>query len=745
MIAKKFFWVMILYSCLAHSREYLLSDLVDLAKKYSGNIAPDNRDFFNPDFTSYFASYRPSFLTKITRFFGINRDPLPIDDIFNLLKEVVETQKSRGRLGDYIVGTQLDIDQKIIVFGNIQGAFHSLVRDLEELHRQNIIDEHLTVIDPSCYIIFNGPALCRSAEPLQTLFVILILLKQNPDKVIYLESDFEKDQLWRNYGFAQQIDAAYGEYKHDFFSLFSTLVEVMPFAFYGNYAESPEKLLKITALKSLEYEGVENQTSDFFYNLKKNELHFRSLNKQDKSEKPVHVNVLIQGFVPTLLERTLKPLMFLEPIQMASVWRVFSSPTYAFQKMYNFDDDAFASLVCGKELNSSIIELHSRKVSSLAPFSVTESYKINTGIPARATQENLNRMKETIKIASTLDLSETNYAIGNCARLGISLALNRVNASDALGGKEVQAYIYEDFYNPYIASQNYNLLKNDAAVTTFLLSIGTTALLVAENDIKAGNIISAFPIIGVADYRKEDLKGVVNFTPPYELEVEALINCLVKTRRLKSFGFFYQDDDYGKGALRKAKEVLKVFGIENCVEIPYDPNSSNFEKQCEILKNQKVQALGFFSTSFATQAFLRQLGVFNIATTQLFALAFVGDNIFESFIKNELGLSCIYSRVVPNPQKSMLPIVQEYRSMMDEKKKEYDSFSLLGFICTSILCDIMQKVSGPITHTALIEQFEAIKNYNYKGLMLNFDPQDRQISKRVWLDFQDGQDWQEVV
>ena len=637
------------------------------------------------------------------------------------------------------------MNEKIIIFGNVQGAFHSLVRDLKELKRQNIIDEELKIIDSQYYIIFNGPLICRSAEPLQTLFTLLVLLKQNPDRVIYLENDFQRDGLWKDYGFTQQVYAVYEEYSAEIFKLFEEFTRTLPLAFYGNYAESPEKLLKLTALQEFKYETIENQTGDFFHQLKNGKIHAWPINKREKTSKPVHVRVLVEGLVPALQDLKLKPLMLLEPIEMASVWRVFSSPTIAFQKLFNFDEDAFACIVCGKELPSSIIEIYSRNASSLEPFALKENYRINSGISLKATQENLSMHKQRVVIASMLDLSAKNYVIGNAIRRGISLARRQVNVLDLLPGKEVLAFVYEDFYVPHIARENYELLKAQENIKAFLLSIGSTPLLVSREDLESGATLQVFQASGSSEYRTPEMKGVINFTPSYDLEVESLINFLVKDYRLRSFGFFYQDDDYGRPLLQKAKEVLEKLGIKNYIEIPYAPDTNDFKKQCDMIKNNHIQALGFFSTSFSTQEFLRQLGAYHLASTQLFAVSFVADDVFESLIKNELRLSCIYSRVVPDPRKSPLPIVQEYRSLMDEAGLRYDSFSLLGFICTSILCDMMKKVSDDISYKTLAAQLESLNNYDYKGLTLTFNPQNRQISNRVWLDLQDGNEWQEVL
>ena len=294
-------------------------------------------------------------------------------------------------------------------------------------------------------------------------------------------------------------------------------------------------------------------------------------------------------------------------------------------------------------MSNSIIDLFSRDADSQEPFKRTNLI-LETGIE---TQEKVIEVKPKMYIASTLDLSKTNYVIGDRLRTGIFSAVNQTNSLGLVPGNVVKSVIFEDFYIPHIAYDNFQMLENEFNIRTFLLSIGTTALQVAGDDIKAGNILSAFPVIGAPEYRKADLKGVINFTPSYDLEFEALLNFLVKKYRLKTFGFFYQDDDYGIGALQKAKEILKKLGIERCIEIPYSPYTTNFDKQREIIKNEQPEALGFVSNSFAAQEFLRQVGAVNLVSTQLFALAFVGDDVFTSFVKNEMGLSCIFTRVTP--------------------------------------------------------------------------------------------------
>ena len=57
-----------------------------------------------------------------------------------------------------------------------------------------------------------------------------------------------------------------------------------------------------------------------------------------------------------------------------------------------------------------------------------------------------------------------------------------------------------------------------------------------------------------------------------------------------------------------------------------------------------------------------------------------------------------------------------------------------GFIVTSILLEQISKLKGPINGQNIMEQMEAIKDYNFKGLELNFNPVNRTLGKNLWID-----------
>jgi branched-chain amino acid transport system substrate-binding protein len=620
-----------------------------------------------------------------------------------------------------------------------------LVRDIQELVNLKIIDENLKIISPATTIIFNGTAVARSPYILQTLFAILILIKKNPDNVFYLEGDFEQKELWKAVGFVRQLDVLYRKDMKKTSDLFEELIKVSPLAFYGNYEKQPEKLLKITALTDTLYDRHENSTDDFFYTLKPHHIETWDFSRKEKTPKPVFTGILFDGTSPDLKTSVVEPLMFVEPIAAASVWRVFSGATPVFYKLYGFKTDTFAIITLGQKLEASTIALFTQDRFLKNGFMHDQVFDIDTSSVHTASEKAHDDSFETFYIGTSLDLSRSNYNMGDRVRTGITLAIKALNQSGDLKEKEVQAIILDDEYAPRLAHRNIERLKNEFDVHTLLLPIGSPTLVAAQDLLYTGKILLAFPVSGASQLRQPDCKGAVNFRPSYDDEVDALLNYMLKEYNYRTFAFFYQDDEYGNACMKRAKEILAANGIQSCIELPYTRNTTNFEKQKELLKGQQIEALGCFSSSQTTQEFFRQLGAAYFIATKVFAVSFAVDDVFEAFVNYELGVKCLFSRVVPNPTLSQLEIVKEYRAAMDSHKKPYDVYSLEGYICTSILGQMIKRVNGRITHEALLTQLESLKGYNFKGLPLTFDPATRQISRRIWFDFQEDQEWKEIL
>ncbi len=95
-------------------------------------------------------------------------------------------------------------------------------------------------------------------------------------------------------------------------------------------------------------------------------------------------------------------------------------------------------------------------------------------------------------------------------------------------------------------------------------------------------------------------------------------------------------------------------------------------------------------------------------------------------------------QVVPDPKTSMLPIVKEYREEIKKQGLKPNVFALESYITSSITFRAIKRVEGPLTMDKLIEQFEKMHNFDYKGIILNFNPKTRSLAHQYWINTGEG-------
>jgi len=247
-----------------------------------------------------------------------------------------------------------------------------------------------------------------------------------------------------------------------------------------------------------------------------------------------------------------------------------------------------------------------------------------------------------------------------------------------------------------------------------------------------------FPVTGSNSFRKKNLVGLINFRVTYPDEVRALIDYVIAEHAVQRFAFFYQNDVFGISALEAAHDELKRRGITKWTDVPYLRGSANFTKQAEIIKRAEPDAIGFFSTTLPTEELIRQIGVEFLAHKVLFDI--LVEEPLRQFAKRR-GIKIYGGSVVPNPKTSQLEIVKKYRQAMDRNNYTYDVFSLESYIGTSILIDMLQKIEKPITRAKIKQQLEALNNYQFKGLTLNFNPENRSLFDFVWIETSEHEEW----
>ncbi len=363
------------------------------------------------------------------------------------------------------------------------------------------------------------------------------------------------------------------------------------------------------------------------------------------------------------------------------------------------------------------------------------------GNPFNPSQKNLNALASCKKVTDierakkqgapliiccTLDLTKGLFHQGNSVRNGISLYIDRYNQT---AKRPIKVIFMDDEYTPDKARKNVEWFMKEYNSTIFLCNMGTPTLLSYTDLIKQGKIFLFFPTTGAPVFRKPDLKTLVHWRASYASEAKALTEFIINQYGSTAFGFLYQNDAYGIGSLEASKSLLKNKRI---VEAAYERNTTSFSEQIKTLSD--LQALGFFSTAIAATEFIRQAGAAYFIGKKLFGLSDLTEESFRKFI-DQKGIRFIIAQFTPNPLRSNLEIVEEYRVV--SQKKGYpvnDIFALEGYIGASIAINLIDKTKDPTVNENLLETVSSIKDYSYKGFNLSLNPQTRELAHKLWID-----------
>jgi hypothetical protein len=120
----------------------------------------------------------------------------------------------------------------------------------------------------------------------------------------------------------------------------------------------------------------------------------------------------------------------------------------------------------------------------------------------------------------------------------------------------------------------------------------------------------------------------------------------------------------------------------------------------------------------------------------------------QETLKKSRGISIITASVVPDPFKSTSQVAKEYREDMKKyfPNKKLSPFSFEGYINAKILCECIKAAQFPISANKILYTIENIKRFDIqilKDLNLNFKPETRTLCNRVWINAENGKEWEE--
>lgn len=716
-----------------------LSEIIAYAAHLPEFPASDDNDWTDPHYDTFDKSRGLSIWQNIKLKLNLLEPPVWSPQYLAMqLKKRTQKNQTMGLTDgpkDFI-HIKASPETKILVFGDVHAAFHSLVRDLTYLKSIQIIDDNLSIKN-GVYFVFNGDFIDRSPYSIDSLLLLLLLMEKNPQKVFYVAGNHERNSKWQDFGLKRELVARGYPYsrqvvpfKEEVNDFFNTLPE----SIYVSAADTTVNVLRMAFNDHLNLSYDEEIISPAFLE-QKEPVKAYEFTTNSSTGPSIDVRAVIKTEEWRTSRRVKNGIGLLDQDHGATTWASLSSPINAHKIFLNLHEDSFIEVVIKDTIEKSIIFSHYQDPRTTEGFKQSPLRSLVFGGPP------INIASHpSLKIASTMSLVRGVPSMGKQARRGLNLAINNFNLDTINNKYNIRFYIDNDDYLPQNARKN--ILEHvEDNIRIFLLPTGTPTLMSYLDIIQKKEIAVFFPITGATSLHRKDLTNIIHFRATYEEEVKALIKTLVRDYGALKFAFFYQDDSYGRGPFQEAIKQLAKFGITEFTALPYSRGAISFEKQVEHLKLSQADALGLFATATASEEFIRQLGADFLSNTQLFGISFVGELALRRFTQR-LGMRLMLASPVPNPKTFNEPIGLMYREAMDMENNDYDVFSFEAFISSSLFFHALNQVDlKNITPEKALKAVEDFSHHDFYGFPLKFNPSTRSLARYIWIEDNTKKEW----
>lgn len=361
---------------------YSTIDQLDaLGKMHDEWIKMEGANILNPVYEKYYTdTFGTTFLSNIAGKFKwlwswmpFSSKPLFSASYFKELLDVNnKIRQTKGYKGQFIQKINIEPETVVAVFGETQGGFHNLIRYLKKLRELGYIDNTFK-ISPKKYFLFQGNVVNRSPYTLEIFSILLKLIKENPDQVIYVRGEQEDYKNWSEQSLRRELElraASLSSSKIPLENEVKTFFDSLPLVIYCTIPHMKQdklpyfKMRAFTDDQSLIELTQDKNYASFLLESQKNSIDsYTELKKGDgdpQSDK-IQLMAIIDGIKKRNEWEPMEGLRLLPRVDDVIRWYIFSS-TYESIRALKYFHEAFGVITPGPKFEDWKITLYNRDV-----------------------------------------------------------------------------------------------------------------------------------------------------------------------------------------------------------------------------------------------------------------------------------------------------------------------------------------------------------------------------------------------
>lgn len=302
---------------------------------------------------------------------------------------------------------------------------------------------------------------------------------------------------------------------------------------------------------------------------------------------------------------------------------------------------------------------------------------------------------------------------------GIKLYLDQINAKGGVYGRKLSLVTLDDAYDPKRTAQNTQKLIEEDKVFVLFGYTGTGPALAALPIAAKAQIPLIAPFSGAGVLREKTPRMLFVVRAGYRDELIRMVEQLVTTG-VKTIAVAYQDDNFGKSALKSAEEALAKFQLKTTAVGAIDGKTYDAKGAVESIVKTKPAAILMGTAGQASVAFIRDY-LKTGERPQFFGLSVMS----ATQLRKELGpdsAGIVVAQVVPSPWSSKYPVVKQYRDALAKSGTQVEPHhaSLEGWIAAKTLVEGIKRAGKDPTREKLVAALEGMHNFDVGDFLIDF-------------------------
>jgi ABC-type branched-subunit amino acid transport system substrate-binding protein len=316
-----------------------------------------------------------------------------------------------------------------------------------------------------------------------------------------------------------------------------------------------------------------------------------------------------------------------------------------------------------------------------------------------------------------------------------------INDNGGIHGRQIVYHMFDDAYNPAKTKAGVKELQEGVGIFAWVGGVGTATGLAVKGYLMERGIPWVGPAAGSEHWIEPPQKYLFSVYPLYYLEAKALCRYAVKTMGKKKVAIIYQNDDYGKGGVKGAKEALAESGLKLVAEVPVNITDGDLKPHVMQLRKSGADTVLLWTT---VKHALMTVG---ISAAMKFSPQFMSTSTCSDFplmmhISKGGWKGVIAATFAETPDLDD-PLVTTYkRDIFDRyaaKDERWGLFYYAGIAFAEPLVEGLNRAGRDLTQETLVTAMEGIDGFkgisgsiSYKPFNAG-DPTTRQGQKQVFL------------